>query len=101
MQFKMMFPDRLSEPRDSGPSRGERCRRGTRPFLPAFISLGPVRLDLDRLERNAARPFDPVGEVSPLRRQWALLALGAAILTRLRLAAAIEQLRKKNPEAGT
>ena len=29
------------------------------------------------------------------------LALGAAILTRLRLAAAIEQLRKKNPEAGT
>jgi hypothetical protein len=72
MQFKMMFPDRLSEPRDSGPSRGERCRRGTRPFLPAFISLGPVRLDLDRLERNAARPFDPVGEVSPLRRQWAL-----------------------------
>ena len=23
-------------------------------------------------ERNAARPFDPVGEVSPLRRQWAL-----------------------------
>jgi hypothetical protein len=29
------------------------------------------------------------------------LALGAAILTRLRLAATIEQLRKKNPEAGT
>ena len=54
-----------------------------------------MRLDLDRLERNAARPFDPVGEVSPLRRQWALLALGAAILTRLRLAAAIEQLRQK------
>jgi hypothetical protein len=31
-----------------------------------------VRLDLDRSERNAARPFDPVCEVSPLRRQWAL-----------------------------
>ena len=41
-------------------------------ILPAFIPLGPLRLDLDRLERNAGRPFDPSGEVSALRRQWAI-----------------------------
>jgi phytoene synthase len=41
-------------------------------ILPAFIPLGPLRLDLARLDRNAARPFDPAGEVSPLRRQWAI-----------------------------
>ncbi len=41
-------------------------------ILPAFIPLGPVRLDLDRLDRNAARPFDPAAELSPLRRQWAI-----------------------------
>jgi 15-cis-phytoene synthase len=40
--------------------------------LPAFIPLGPLRLDLDRLDRNAARPFDDMGEASPLRRQWAI-----------------------------
>ena len=40
--------------------------------LPAFIPLGPLRLDLDRLERNGARPFDAVSEASPLRRQWAI-----------------------------
>ena len=41
-------------------------------ILPAFIPLGALRLDLDRLERNAARPFDPPPEPSPLRRQWAI-----------------------------
>jgi 15-cis-phytoene synthase len=41
-------------------------------ILPAFVPLGPLRLDLDRLDRNAAHPFDPAGEVSPLRRQWAI-----------------------------
>ena len=54
-------------------AEAERRLNGADPaILPAFIPLGPVRLDLDRLERNAARPFDPVGEVSPLRRQWAI-----------------------------
>ena len=41
-------------------------------ILPAFVPLGPLRLDLDRLERNASRPFDPPAEASPLRRQWAI-----------------------------
>ncbi len=41
-------------------------------MLPAFVPLGALRLDLDRLERNAAKPFDPPGEASPLRRQWAI-----------------------------
>jgi 15-cis-phytoene synthase len=41
-------------------------------ILPAFIPLAPLRLDLDRLDRSAARPFDDAGEVSPLRRQWAI-----------------------------
>ena len=41
-------------------------------ILPAFIPLAPLWLDLDRLERNADRPFETVSEVSPLRRQWAI-----------------------------
>ncbi len=41
-------------------------------ILPAFVPLGALRLDLDRLDRSADRPFDPSGEVSPLRRQWAI-----------------------------
>jgi phytoene synthase len=41
-------------------------------ILPAFIPLAPLRLDLDRLERNADRPFEAVSEVSLLRRQWAI-----------------------------
>ncbi len=40
--------------------------------LPAFVPLAPLRLDLDRLDRNSGRPFDAVSEVSPLRRQWAI-----------------------------
>jgi 15-cis-phytoene synthase len=41
-------------------------------ILPAFVPLGALRLDLERLDRNAARPFDGAGEASPLRRQWAI-----------------------------
>jgi phytoene synthase len=41
-------------------------------ILPAFIPLAPLRLDLDRLDHNADRPFDAVGEASPLRRQWVI-----------------------------
>jgi phytoene synthase len=41
-------------------------------ILPAFIPLGALRLDLARLERNVARPFNPTGEPSRLRRQWAI-----------------------------
>ena len=42
-------------------------------ILPAFVPLGPLRLDLDRLDRNANRSRStPAGEVSPLRRQWAI-----------------------------
>ena len=54
-------------------AEAERRLNGSSPaILPAFIPLGPLRLDLDRLDRNAARPFEPLGEVSPLRRQWAI-----------------------------
>ena len=41
-------------------------------ILPAFVPLGAVGLDLERIERGAARPFDPSAETSPLRRQWAI-----------------------------
>ena len=64
-ELRSLASDELAE--------AERRLHGADPaILPAFIPLGPVRLDLDRLDRNAARPFDPVGEVSPLRRQWAI-----------------------------
>ena len=54
-------------------AEAERRLKGSSPaILPAFIPLGPLRLDLERLDRNADRPFDPTGEVSPLRRQWAI-----------------------------
>jgi phytoene synthase len=49
-----------------------RLKNSSSAILPAFIPLAPLRLDLDRLDRNADRPFDDVGEVSPLRRQWAI-----------------------------
>ena len=49
-----------------------RLKASPRAILPAFVPLGALRLDLDRLERNAARPFDPPGEASALRRQWAI-----------------------------
>jgi len=41
-------------------------------ILPAFVPLAPLRLDLDLLDRNANHPFDAAGEVSALRRQWAI-----------------------------
>jgi 15-cis-phytoene synthase len=41
-------------------------------ILPAFVPLGAVGLDLERLERGAAAPFDPPAETSALRRQWAI-----------------------------
>jgi phytoene synthase len=54
-------------------AEAERRLNGSDPaILPAFIPLGPLRLDLDRLDRNAARPFEPLSEVSPLGRQWAI-----------------------------
>src|SRR5271170_180188 len=49
-----------------------RLKASSPAILPAFIPLAPLRLDLDRLDRKAARPFDAGGEVSPLRRQWAI-----------------------------
>ena len=49
-----------------------RLRSSPPAILPAFVPLGALRLDLGRLERNAARPFEPAGESSPLRRQWAI-----------------------------
>ena len=49
-----------------------RLKTSPPPILPAFVPLGALRLDLDRLERNGARPFDPPAEPSALRRQWAI-----------------------------
>jgi 15-cis-phytoene synthase len=58
--------------RDELAEAERRLKASSPAILPAFIPLGPLRLDLGRLDRNAARPFDAVGEVSPLRRQWAI-----------------------------
>jgi phytoene synthase len=58
--------------RDQLADAERRLKASSPAILPAFIPLGPLRLDLDRLDRNAARPFDPLSEVSPLRRQWAI-----------------------------
>jgi phytoene synthase len=58
--------------RDELAEAERRLKGSSLAILPAFVPLGPLRLDLDRLERNAARPFDPPQEVSPLRRQWAI-----------------------------
>ncbi len=49
-----------------------RLKTSPTPILPAFVPLGALRLDLNRLERNGARPFDPPAEPSALRRQWAI-----------------------------
>lgn len=38
----------------------------------AFVPLGALRLDLDGLARNAARPFDPAAPAPAWRRQWAI-----------------------------
>jgi 15-cis-phytoene synthase len=54
-------------------AEAERRLKSSAPaILPAFVPLGPLRLDLDRLDRCSNRPFDAVGEVSPLSRQWAI-----------------------------
>ena len=54
-------------------AQAERRLKASDPaILPAFIPLAPLRLDLDQLDRNANRPFDAVGEISPLRQQWAI-----------------------------
>jgi phytoene synthase len=51
----------------------ERRLEGSPPaILPAFMPLATARLELDRLDRNSNRPFDPAAEISPLRRQWAI-----------------------------
>ena len=50
----------------------QRLKNSAPEILPAFIPLGPLRLDLDRLDRNSDHPFDPASEASPLRRQWAI-----------------------------
>jgi phytoene synthase len=58
--------------RDELTEAERRLTSSAQDILPAFIPLGPLRLDLDRLERNGAHPFDPASEASPLRRQWAI-----------------------------
>jgi phytoene synthase len=58
--------------RDELAEAERRLENSSPAILPAFIPLAPLRLDLDRLDRNADRPFDALGEVSPLRRQWAV-----------------------------
>jgi 15-cis-phytoene synthase len=58
--------------RDELAEAERRLKRAPPPIFPAFIPLAPLRLDLDRLDRNSGRPFDALGEVSPFRRQWAI-----------------------------
>jgi phytoene synthase len=58
--------------RDELAEAERRLKNSAPAILPAFVPLAPLRLDLDRLDRNADRPFDAVAEVSPLRRQWAV-----------------------------
>jgi 15-cis-phytoene synthase len=58
--------------RDELAEAERRLKSSSPAILPAFIPLAPLRLDLDRLDRNAARPFGDAGEVSPMRRQWAI-----------------------------
>ena len=50
----------------------QRLKSSPPDILPAFIPLATAKLELDRLERHAARPFAPAPAVSPLRRQWAI-----------------------------
>ncbi len=64
-QLRSLARDELAEAE-------RRLKRSGPAILPAFIPLAPLRLDLDRLDRSADRPFDAVAEVSPLRRQWAI-----------------------------
>ncbi len=41
-------------------------------ILPAFVPLGALRVDLDRLARNAAQPFEAAVPASAFARQWAI-----------------------------
>jgi phytoene synthase len=58
--------------RDEVAEAERQLKRSALAILPAFIPLAPLRLDLDRLDRNSNRPFNAVRQVSPLRRQWAI-----------------------------
>jgi phytoene synthase len=58
--------------RDELAEAERRLKSAAPAIMSAFIPLAPLRLDLDQLERNRTRPFDFAGEVSPLRRQWAI-----------------------------
>jgi phytoene synthase len=58
--------------RDELAQADRRLKASDPAILPAFIPLAPLRLDLDQLDRNANRPFDAVGKISPLRQQWAI-----------------------------
>jgi phytoene synthase len=58
--------------RDELAEAERRLKSSSPAILPAFIPLASLRLDLDRLDRNAERPFEAASEVSPLRRQWAI-----------------------------
>jgi len=49
-----------------------RLAASAKDIIPAFAPLGGVRIDLDRLERNAAAPFEPARMASPLMRLWAI-----------------------------
>ncbi len=64
-ELRALARERLAE-------AGRRLRGSDPAILPAFVSLATLRLDLDRLERHAAKPFDPREEASALRRQWAI-----------------------------
>ena len=58
--------------RDELAEAERRLERSAPAILPAFVPVAPLRLDLDRLDRNSGRPFDDAGEVSALSRQWAI-----------------------------
>ena len=64
-ELRALARDRLAEAE-------RRLKASPAPILPAFVPLGALRVDLARLERNAARPFDPPRQASALRRQWAV-----------------------------
>jgi 15-cis-phytoene synthase len=66
------FAELRAVARDELAEAERRLKNSVPAILPAFIPLAPLQLDLDRLDRNAGRPFDAVAEVSPLRRQWAV-----------------------------
>jgi phytoene synthase len=63
----------LREMAEAARTEAERRLAGASPaVLPAFAPLGPLKLDLARLARRADQPFDPLSDVAPWRRQWAI-----------------------------